>query len=237
MNCIALDDEPLALRLLEDYITSYPGLVNQGCFTNPHSANERLKAGGIDLLFLDIEMPDMSGIAFLKQLKNPPMVIFTTAHPGFAVEGFNLSAIDYLLKPFDFERFVKAVDRAAQWRALPQNPAPAEYIQIKSGYAVFQIDMAKIMLLEGFDDYVKIHLEDQAKPLLTISSLKAILDKLPADQFLRIHRSYAVAVERVVAVRRNKIRLSGDFEVPVGETYLAGVRGRLFEFNMRHPKF
>jgi len=224
MNCIALDDEPLALQLLGDYIRLYPGLAPLGFFTNPELALERLKPGGIDLLFLDIEMPEISGIAFLKQLKNPPMVIFTTAHPGFAVEGFNLSAIDYLLKPFDFERFVKAVKKAHDWKNALSQPDPKQYLLVKSGYADIPVLLSKITHLEGFDDYVKIHIEDQSKPMLTLSSLKSLIEKLPENQFMRVHRSYVVALNKIVAIRRNQLTLTGDMNVPVGDTYVAAVR-------------
>lgn len=226
MNCIALDDEPLALQLLGDYIRMYPGLVSQGFFTNPELALERLKPGGIDLLFLDIEMPEISGIAFLKQLKNPPMVIFTTAHPGFAVEGFNLSAIDYLLKPFDFERFAKAMDKAAAWHHAQNRLQSEPHILVKSSYAVIPVLLSKITYLEGFDDYVKIHTADQSKPILTLSSLKNLHEKLPENQFMRVHRSYVVATDKIISIRRNQLTLAGAIEIPVGETYMAAVRSR-----------
>ena len=226
MNCIALDDEPLALQLLGDYIREFPGVTPQGFFTDPKKAMERLEKGSIDLLFLDIEMPEMSGIDFMKHLKNPPMVIFTTAHPGFAVEGFNLSAIDYLLKPFDFERFVKAMDKAAAWHSSINRTQDGPHILVKSGYTVIPVLLSKITYLEGFDDYVKIYLEDQSKPILTLSSLKNLLEKLPGNQFMRVHRSYVVATDKIISIRRNQLTLAGVGEIPVGETYMAAVRSR-----------
>jgi two-component system LytT family response regulator len=228
VTCLALDDEPLALQLLEAYLLRKPALQPQGFFTDPDAARARLGQGGIDLLFLDIQMPDVTGMEFLRGLPPPPpLVIFTTAHAGFAVEGFNLSAVDYLLKPYDFERFNRAVERAIEYSTFRKNrdaaAAPGSLF-VKSGYATVQIPFEHILCLETYDDYVKIHLTDQPKPVLTLSPLKTLLEKLPAGQFLRVHRSYAVSISKVLAFRRGKIHLTDGKEVPVGDTFAARIR-------------
>ena len=227
MTCLALDDEPLALQLLEAYLLRKPALQPQGFFTDPDAARARLGQGDIDLLFLDIQMPDVTGLEFFRGLSAPPLVIFTTAHAAFAVEGFNLNAVDYLLKPYDFDRFDKAVERAFEYFHLLKNrdKAPASGILfVKSGYATLPVPFGQILCLETYDDYVKIHLIDQPKPVLTLSPLKTLLEKLPDNQFLRVHRSFAVAISKVLAFRRGKIHLTGGKEVPVGDTFAARIR-------------
>jgi two-component system LytT family response regulator len=227
VTCLALDDEPLALQLLEAYLLRKPALQPQGFFTDPDAARARLGQGGIDLLFLDIQMPDVTGMEFFRRLSAPPLVIFTTAHAAFAVEGFNLNAVDYLLKPYDFDRFDKAVERAIEYFHLLKNrdKAPAsDILFVKSGYATLLVPFGQILCLETYDDYVKIHLIDQPKPVLTLAPLKTLLEKLPDDEFLRVHRSFAVATGKVLAFRRGKIHLTDGKEVPVGDTFAARIR-------------
>ncbi len=234
MTCLALDDEPLALQLLETYTSRLPVLSPQGFFNNPDEARTRLAADGIDLLFLDIQMPDITGLQFLKQLQRPPMVVFTTAYAEFAVEGFNLDAVDYLLKPFDFHRFEKSVTKAAEYKqfldtqSMPSakptsnfKPPTSNSLFVKVEYSVVQIPFDDIRYIEAFDDYIKIHAG--SKPVLTLLSLKNVLDMLPSDRFLRVHRSFIVAVDKIERVRARKIALAGR-EIPVGETWLAGLR-------------
>ncbi len=222
MTCVSLDDEPLALQLLQAYVDRMPELVPQGFFNNPDEARTRLQTGNIDLLFLDIQMPDINGMQFLKQLEQPPMVIFTTAYAEFAVEGFNLDAVDYLLKPFDFQRFEKAVAKAVAYKQFLQRrtdehqaPLP-DSLFVKVEYSVVQIPFDDICYIEGFDDYIKIHAG--GKPVLTLLSLKSVLEMLPADRFLRVHRSYIVAVGKIERLRAQKITLDGR-EIPVGDMF------------------
>ncbi|MCC6282683.1 MAG: response regulator transcription factor [Saprospiraceae bacterium] len=218
MTCLALDDEPLALQLLASYTKRLPALTPQGFFNNPDEAHKRLSAGDIDLLFLDIQMPDISGLQFLKKLTNPPIVIFTTAYAEFAVEGFNLNAVDYLLKPFDFDRFAKAVNKAFDYRQFlnHQKNESATSLFVKVEYSIVQIPLDDIIFIEGFDDYIKIH--TVGKPILTLLSLKNVLKVLPAQRFLRVHRSFIVAIDKIIYVRAQKIGVESR-DIPVGATY------------------
>ncbi|GAB4492062.1 MAG: LytTR family DNA-binding domain-containing protein [Saprospiraceae bacterium] len=233
MTCLALDDEPLALQLLKSYVRRLPALDAQGFFNNPDEARSRLAQGDIELLFLDIQMPDITGLQFLKNLPDPPMVIFTTAFAEYAVEGFNLDAVDYLLKPFDFQRFEKAATKALEYRDFLLAASNAKLSRgfgaqqtpnslfVKVEYSVVQIPFDDIRYIEGFDDYIKIH--TSGKTILTLLSLKNVLEMLPPARFLRVHRSFIVATDKIERVRARKI-LVGEREIPVGETYLAALK-------------
>jgi DNA-binding LytR/AlgR family response regulator len=222
MTCLALDDEPLPLQLLESYISLLPALQPCGFYNNPDEAKARLMTGDVDLLFLDIQMPDITGLQFLKQLEQPPMVVFTTAFSDFAVEGFNLDAVDYLLKPFDFQRFEKAVKKALEYKSFKDQqsggvqPQVATCLFVKVEYSVIQIPFGDIQHIEAFDDYIKIFAG--GKSILSLMALKNVQTQLPADQFIRIHRSYIVAVSKVEKIRAQKITISG-VELPIGESY------------------
>jgi DNA-binding LytR/AlgR family response regulator len=226
ITCVALDDEPLALQLISTYAGRLSQLSPKGFFNNPDDARSCLESGNIDLLFLDIQMPDINGLQFLKQLKKPPMVIFTTAFAEFAVEGFNLDAVDYLLKPFDFQRFEKAVNKALEYSRFlgsqglniqeNQHKVPANFLFVKVEYSVQQISFDDILYIEGFDDYIKIH--TGGKPILTLLSLKSVLEMLPPDRFVRVHRSYIVALDKIERIRAQKILTAGK-ELPIGDTY------------------
>lgn len=239
MTCLALDDEPLALQLLQAYTSRLPALSPQGFFNNPDDAKSRLAAGDIDLLFLDIQMPDITGLQFLKQLHHPPMVVFTTAYAEFAVDGFNLDAVDYLLKPFDFQRFEKATTKALEYkrflstqsaRSDGPNTEPTSNFSVQTSnslfvkveYSVVKIPFDDIRYIEGFDDYIKIHAAGD-RPVLTLLSLKNVLEMLPPNRFLRVHRSFIVAVDKIERVRARKITL-GERDIPVGETWLSSLR-------------
>ena len=226
ISCIIIDDEPLARKGLKEYIADVDFLNLIGEFDNPLKATQPISSGEVQLLFLDIQMPDINGLQFLKQLKKPPMVIFTTAFAEFAVEGFNLDAVDYLLKPFDFQRFEKAVNKALEYSRFlgsqglniqeNQHKVPANFLFVKVEYSVQQISFDDILYIEGFDDYIKIH--TGGKPILTLLSLKSVLEMLPPDRFLRVHRSYIVALDKIERIRAQKILTAGK-ELPIGDTY------------------
>ncbi len=228
MNCIIIDDEPLALDLLEDDISKIPFLTLKHKFQSPFEAIDILKSGDIDLLFLDIQMPDITGLEFLKSLEKKPLVIFTTAYDQYALEGYNLDVLDYLLKPIPFDRLLKAANKAhdlykAQSLNLGANDEGnknistyPDYIFIKSGYDILKVNISDIQFIEGLKDYVKIYLPSQ--PILTLLNLKAIVEKLPTKKFVRVHRSYIVALDKISAIRKNKI-IIGDKEIPIGEHY------------------
>lgn len=226
MKCIAVDDEPLALELMETYIAQVPGLELLTTFTDAISAWGFLKKNQVDLVFLDIQMPDINGIQLAKLLdRKNPMVIFTTAYSKYAVEGFNVEAVDYLLKPFDFRRFMEAVNKAKEQKALKQTTPAVEddqAIYVKSDYQNIRIATRDIQYIEGFDDYIRIHV-DTGKSIYTLMSLKSMLEKLPSTDFLRVHRSYIVPVKRIKRIHNQQVQL-GDKEIPIGKSYVDAVR-------------
>ncbi|MCK9203416.1 MAG: response regulator transcription factor [Bacteroidales bacterium] len=220
MRCIAIDDEPLALEVIRKYCSETPLVKLENTFTDAIQALAWLKMKKVDLIFLDIHMPDISGIQFITSLKNPPLVIFTTAFPQYAVKGFDLEAVDYLVKPIKSERFLKAVIKAQKIleRDQPASIPGEGYTFVKSGYQTIKICFNDIRMIEGQDDYIKIHLHSESSPLLSLMSLKSILEKLPGDKFMRVHRSYIVPLKDIHCIRNKYIYLKDD-KVPVGDTY------------------
>jgi two-component system LytT family response regulator len=220
LKCIAIDDEPLALKLISGYVARIPSLNLVHTFEDAISGAEYLRINPVDLLFIDINMPDITGIDLVRSLEVKPMVIFTTAYKNFAFEGFELEAMDYLLKPIDFNRFAKAVDKALEYYNYKHNVTanqPDESIYVYSEYRMVKINVNDIEYLESMEDYVKIHLPG-TKPLLTLMPLKKLLEKLPADKFRRIHRSYAVAIGKIKAIQNRRVYLA-DAELPVSDSH------------------
>lgn len=225
LKCIAIDDEPLALKLVAGYVARFPFLQLLNTFEDAVSGAEFLKNTPIDLLFIDINMPDITGIDLVRSLSVKPMVIFTTAYKNFAFEGFELEAIDYILKPIDFKRFEKAVDKAVdyyQYKAKPITEPADESLYVYSEYRMVKVDLNAIEYIESMEDYIKIHVAN-AKTILTLMPLKKVLEKLPADKFQRIHRSYVVPVNKIRSIQNRKVKLT-DVELPVSESYLDFVR-------------
>ncbi len=230
MSCLVVDDERLVRELLEDNIRQIPYLQLAGSCKNALEAAEVLQNTVIDLLFLDIRMPRLTGLQFLQSLQNPPLVILVTAYEQYALEGFNLNVVDYLLKPFAFERFVKACNRAydlLNLRNKDKQPAdvadvPVEEFFVHVEYTLVKIVVADIDYVEGLKDYIKIHLTSSSKPVLTRMSMKAIEEKLPAAGFVRTHKSYLVAVRKITAIKREIVCIGG-IEIPIGESYKANI--------------
>lgn len=217
MKCIAIDDEPLALQLIQNYAKQMNWLEIVATFTNASDAKKYLETNAVDLLFLDIQMPDIDGLHFFNSLEEKLPLIFTTAYSQYAVEGFNLDAVDYLLKPFDFDRFSKAVTKAKEWLEYKQNKtADTGYLFIKYNYQWNKVFFKDIDLIEALDDYIKIYIEP--KPLLVHMSMKTAAEKLPQDKFLRVHRSYIVAIEKVKSWNKNSLRIL-DKAIPISYTY------------------
>ncbi len=221
IKCIAIDDEPLGLELIKEYAEKFPALKMVQTFDDAISGAEFLNNHDIDLLFIDINMPDITGTDLVRSLEKKPLIIFTTAYKNFAVEGFELEAIDYLVKPIDFERFKKAVNRAIEFFQYRQGAkaGPPESLFVRSEYRMIKIDLAEIEYIEGLEDYIKIHLSDK-KPVLTLMTLKSVLEKLPPSKFKRIHRSYIVPVDKVQSILNRKVRLAAGAELPVSNNYL-----------------
>lgn len=226
LNCIALDDEPLALEILQTFCQETDFLNLQKVFTNPNDAAKYLRKFPVELLFLDIQMPDITGIAFLKLLLQQPLIIFTTAYTHYAVEGFNLNAIDYLLKPYSLDRFKQAANKANDYYSciIKKDNASQNYLIVRAEYSLIKIDLTDIICIEGFDDYVKIHLSNR-KPLLTRLNLKAIAEKLPASEFVRVHKSFIVPLTKIESIRNKVVHLP-NIEIPIGANYEA-------EFNQK----
>ncbi len=222
ITAIAIDDEPLALELIKAYATQVPGLDLRKVFTRTSEARQYLRDFPVDLILLDIRMPDISGIEFYKAAGGDTLVIFTTAYSQYAVTGFDLKAVDYLLKPFTLERFTQAVAQAQMLLQARQASAPPELrsLQVRSEYSLVSIPLTEILYLETMDDYIKIHVEGR-KPVLTLMRMRQMEEKLPPREFVRIHRSYIVPLARIEAVR-NKIVYMAGMEIPIGATYEAG---------------
>jgi two-component system, LytTR family, response regulator len=221
LKCIAIDDEPLALDLIRQYVAKFPALQLVSSFEDAISAAEFLRKHNIDLVFIDINMPDISGLDLVRSLENRPMIIFTTAYKKFAYEGFELDAIDYLLKPIDFGRFSKAISKALDYHRYKSNPqsGTSHSIYVHSEYRLVRIPLDEIVYIESLEDYLTIHqLSDE--PVSTLMTLKKMQEKLPADQFKRIHRSYIIAVKQVKSIHNRKLQLRTGHELPVGESYM-----------------
>ncbi|GAA0564844.1 LytR/AlgR family response regulator transcription factor [Chitinophaga japonensis] len=219
LKCIAIDDEPLSLALIQEYVSRFPALRLVQTFDDAVSAAGFLRQHPVDLLFVDINMPDINGIDLVRSLAEKPIVIFITAHRKFAVEGFELEALDYLLKPLSFERFSRTVQRALDhYRYRQQAAEPEDCLFVRSEYKLVKIALRDIIYIEGLQDYIKIHLA-QGKPVMTLMTLKAMQEKLPPTQFRRIHRSYIIPVARVTAVVNRKVSLDNSLELPIGDSY------------------
>jgi two-component system, LytTR family, response regulator len=230
IRCVAIDDEPLALNVIRQYTSDIPSLDLLGTYTDAIIAREYLKTHHVDLLFLDIQMPDINGIRLFESLSVKPIVIFTTAFSEFAVKGFDLAAIDYLVKPFSFDRFLLAIERVIKKLEPPIQPADhkEEFIVVKSEHHLVNIPCQEIGYIEGLDDYVKIHLRNDSRPVLSLITLKGILEKLPRDRFLRVHRSYIVPVHLIRSIHNRQVSL-GFIDIPIGDTYLKAVQSWLLQ--------
>jgi DNA-binding LytR/AlgR family response regulator len=218
ITCIAIDDEPLALEILKKYIAKIYFLDLKGTFTDPFEAKKLLDETPVDILFLDIQMPDINGIEFSKTInKKNTAVVFTTAYSEYAVDGFNVDAIDYLLKPIEYDRFLKAVYKAKEYiDYLGSQELQDGYIFVKSDYQMVKVNLKDIIYIEGLDDYIKIYLPQ--KSILTLMTLKTISAKLPSKEFIRVHRSYIVPVTKIENISKSKIKIA-DKEIPIGVSY------------------
>jgi two-component system, LytTR family, response regulator len=230
INCLVVDDESLARKLLEENISQIPFLKLVGMCKNPMEAMQKLHEENIDLLFLDIQMPGMLGTQFLNSLRNPPLVIFVTAYSNYAVESYELEVVDYLMKPVSFERFMKACLKAHeifkkstqeivyQQITVPKEESilASEYFFVNADYSIVKIKFSEITHIEGLKDYVKIYLKNQAKPILTKSTLKNMEEKLPSSRFFRVHKSFIVNLEQIESIRSQRISLDKHL-IPVSD--------------------
>jgi DNA-binding LytR/AlgR family response regulator len=220
IQAIAVDDELPALTLIANFCERIDYIRLQQTFNKPEEALAYIKQSPVDLLFLDINMPSIPGTDLYRSISRQPMVIFTTAHSEYAVEGFNLNAVDYLLKPFTFGRFTQAVQKAQaqlQYQQSLQNPQ--QQLVLRVDYGLTKINLSDILYIEGLDDYLKIHLQNQP-PLVIRMTMKGMLEKLPAAAFVRVHRSYIIPLSRIEQVRNKMILIAGQ-EIPIGSSYEA----------------
>lgn len=218
MRAIAIDDEPPALKIIEAFCGKVGFIKLEKTFTKPAEALDYLKSNAVDLLFLDIQMPSLTGIELYRKVKRDTMVIFTTAFSEYAVEGFNLSAVDYLLKPFTYDRFLQAVQKALKEHNYLKAEEP-QYILVKADYSLIKIELDDILYIEGLDDYLKIHLLSR-KPVVARLTMKGMLESLPEKQFARVHRSFIVHLGKIKSVRNKTIFIGDNVELPIGNSYV-----------------
>ncbi|MFC0774644.1 LytR/AlgR family response regulator transcription factor [Terrimonas alba] len=219
LNCLIIDDEPLALQLLEDFVNKTPYLKLAGKYEEPLQALSVLESQKIDLLFLDIKMPDISGIDFYRSLVNKPEVIFTTAYSEYAIDGFELKAMDYLVKPISFEKFITACNRVKEFIEIKnQRDKAKEFFFINVSHKMHKIFYDDILYLEGYKDYTKVHLISSNNPLLILHNLKYFEDLLDKKQFIRIHRSYMVSLRKINTASRKSVTINNN-SLPVSDNY------------------
>lgn len=223
ISCIAIDDEPLALKQIVAYIEKTPYLQLADKFESAFQAIDFLQNNQVDLMFVDINMPDLNGMDFVKSLNKPPKVIFTTAYSEYAIEGFKVDAVDYLLKPIGYSDFLKASEKAKErFFNDKKNTASIQnneqFLFIKSEHKILRIDFNTIKYIEGMRDYIRIHLEGQ-KPIMTLAAMKNIKEHLSDELFMQVHRSYIVNLKKITTIERNRIIFDDSVYIPVSEQY------------------
>jgi DNA-binding LytR/AlgR family response regulator len=235
LSCLVVDDEPLAREILEKYISDCPMLDLKASCSNAFEAIDILEKGDIQLVFLDINMPKLSGISMIRTLENPPEIIFSTAYPEYAVEGFELDAVDFLVKPFSFERFMKSVNKACKRnemqgiRSSEASLGESAYLVVKADGKIYRLHLAEILLLEALGDYVRIHTGSAI--ITTHDTLKNLKKSLPGDLFMRVHRSYIIALDKIHFLEGNRLRI-GEQDIPLGHSY----RDHLLQYLQRKSK-
>lgn len=238
IKCIIVDDEPLAIAQLEKYVERVPFLQNIKSCSCAAEALEFLSCESVDVMFVDINMPDINGVQLVRSLSRPPMVVFTTAYSEYAIEGFRLDAVDYLLKPIGFDEFLKAANKvykmytinSAAQEQLPELPAEEgvcrDCLFVKSDYRVLRVPIDSIKYVESMSEYVRIYVDGNSKPIVSLLSMKKLEDSLPAESFMRVHRSFLVNLNKVKEVSKMRIVYDNDLYIPIGEMY----KEKLFEY-------
>lgn len=228
LDCIIVDDEPLALELMESYVRRTPFLNLVGKYSSAVQAMGDIAGKNIDVMFLDIQMPELNGLEFSKTVDRHTKIIFTTAFGQYAIDGYKVNALDYLLKPVSYVDFLRAANKAAEWFEVyktcessiqqPVSQSDRDYIFVKSDYKLVRVDLKSILYVEGLKDYVKIYIEGQPKPIISLMTMKTMEEMLPADRFLRVHRSFIVNKEQIKVVDRGRIVFGKEY-IPVGDNY------------------
>lgn len=229
LRCALVDDEPLALSLLESYVRKTDSLELCGSYSSAIQAMKSLPEHPVDLLFLDIQMPELNGLEFSRMVSDNTRIIFTTAFEQYAIDGYRVNALDYLLKPISYNDFIEAVNKALQWFELRKKaetpdsvqtslPTDSNHIYVKSDYKIVQIELDKILYIEGLKDYIKIYTEDNPRPILSLTSMKTMEEKLPSNRFIRVHRSYIVQKQKIKIIDKGRI-VFGKECIPVSDSY------------------
>lgn len=240
IKCLLVDDEPLALAQLENYVKRIPFLECVGCCSNAAEAMSCLGNGNVDAMFLDINMPDITGLQLVKGLSNPPKVVFTTAYSEYALDGFKVDAVDYLLKPFGFDEFLHAANKVNELCSLGQAAKGCDTpvvdaicddcIFVKSDYRVVRIPLQSIRYVEGMSEYVRIFVDGETKPVVSLLSMRKVEEELCKGNFMRVHRSYVVNLSKIKEVSKMRIIYDGDVALPIGDIY----KDKFFEYIDRH---
>lgn len=229
LRCALVDDEPLALSLLESYVRKTDSLELCGSYSSAIQAMKSLPEHPVDLLFLDIQMPELNGLEFSRMVSYNTRIIFTTAFEQYAIDGYRVNALDYLLKPISYNDFIEAVNKALQWFELRKKaetpdsvqtslPTDSNHIYVKSDYKIVQIELDKILYIEGLKDYIKIYTEDNPRPILSLTSMKTMEEKLPSNRFIRVHRSYIVQKQKIKIIDKGRIVFGKEY-IPVSDSY------------------
>ena len=218
ISCAIVDDEPLALELLKSYVEKTPFLKLEGAFSSAIQAMEKLAEMKVDLLFLDIQMPELNGLEYSKTVDPQTKIVFTTAFGQYAIDGYKVNALDYLLKPISYADFLQAANKAQKWFELIRKDDERTSIFVKSDYKLVQIELKDILYIEGLKDYVKIYPEDTPKPILSLMSMKSMEELLPSSKFMRVHRSFIVQKSKIKIVDRGRI-VFGKTYIPVSDSY------------------
>lgn len=230
LNCVIVEDEPLARNLMIEYVKKVPSLTLIEACSNPLTVIDVLRSNQVDLLFLDVQMPELTGISLLKVLQKRPLVILTTAYSEYALEGYELDVADYLLKPITFERFLKAIDKVTQRLEAKSAPVVTEkivheigqpFVFVKDGTKLVKVLLEDILYVEGLKDYVTIHTRD--RKIVSLQRLKALEDQLPSDQFIRIHNSFIIALRAIDVIHKGDVQIR-EAMLPIGETYKKSFR-------------
>jgi two-component system LytT family response regulator len=226
IKCIAIDDEPLALKQLETYIKKTPFLELEGAFPSATKALEFLNSEPVDAMFLDINMPDLNGMDFAKELSAPPMIVFTTAYSEFAIDSYKVNAVDYLLKPFGMDDFLHAADKVKERYdynhaavSAISSPETEDAIFFKTEYKVVRVSISQITYIEGMSEYLKIHTVGETEPVIVLLSFKKLEDRLPKKKFMRIHKSYLINLDAIKEVTRGHVLMQNNVSLPVGDAY------------------
>ena len=220
IRCLAIDDEPLALQQIAAYINKVPFLELAAQCQSALEARQFLSDERVDAIFCDINMPDLNGMDFVKSLTAPPLVVFTTAYSEYAIEGFKVNAVDYLLKPFGMQEFMRAANRLQERLSIPAS-APAETddtLFLKTDYRIVKVNIPDIRYVEAMSEYLKVWIEGEAKPIITLLSMKKMEERLP-DNFMRIHRSYIINLDKIQEVNKNRVIMDADTSLPIGDLY------------------